>query len=307
MICGMTLYQIFWYFIIYSLIGWMIEVVFHAVTQGKIVNRGFLNGPICPVYGSGVLMVLIVLFLIGSILGIKTSVEVSHPMILFAIGIVFASLIEFLAGFILDKLFHARWWDYSDRKFNINGYICLEFSIIWGLAIAFVLRVIQPGIENIIDMIPHMLGDILLIIIYMIFVADIVITVLTVLKMNKQLERMEDIQKSILKISDEMSEIIGSGTIKTMDTLEKGYETATKKQEQLHENLNENKEELLNAIKNSKEDYQKRRQELEERFEHLKKEFMYSKLFGTRRLLTAFPGMKHNLYQKMIDKLKDNK
>ena len=263
MICGMTIYQIFWYFIIYSLIGWMIEVVFHAVTQGKIVNRGFLNGPICPVYGSGVLMVLIVLFLVGSILGTKTTVDTSHPMILFAIGIVFASLI--------------------------------------------VLRVIQPGIEKLVDMIPHILGDIFLIIIYMIFVADIVITVLTVLKMNKQLERMEDIQKSILKISDEMSEIIGSGTIKTMDTLEKGYETATKKQEQLHENLNENKEELLNAIKNSKEDYQKRKLELEERFEHLKKEFMYSKLFGTRRLLTAFPGMKHNLYQKIIDKLKENK
>jgi molecular chaperone GrpE (heat shock protein) len=104
-----------------------------------------------------------------------------------------------------------------------------------------------------------------------------------------------------------MSEIIGSGTIKTMDTLEKGYETATKKQEQLHENLNEDKEELLNAIKNSKEDYQKRKAELEERFEHLRKELMYSKLFGTRRLLTAFPGMKHNLYQKMIDKIKENK
>lgn len=307
MFCGMTIYQIFWYFIIYSLIGWMIEVIFHAVTQGKIVNRGFLNGPLCPVYGSGVLMVLIVLYFAGSILGIKTSVDASHPVILFAIGIVFASLIEFLAGFILDKLFHARWWEYSDRKFNINGYICLEFSIIWGLAIAFVLRVIQPGIENIVDMIPYILGIISLIIIYLCFVADIVITVLTVLKMNKQLEKMEDIQKSILKISDGMSEIIGTGTIKTMDKLEKGYETATEKQEQLHENLNENKEELLNAIKNSKEDYQKRRLELEERFEHLKKEFMYNKLFGTRRLLIAFPGMKHNLYQKAIDKLKENR
>ena len=307
MFCGMTIYQIFWYFIIYSLIGWIIEVIFLAVTQGKIVNRGFLNGPLCPVYGSGVLMVLIVLYLVDSILGIKTSVDASHPMILFAIGIVFATLIEFMAGFILDKLFHARWWDYSDRKFNFNGYICLEFSIVWGLAIAFVLRVIQPGIENIVDMIPHILGILFLVIIYLIFDADIVITVLTVLKMNKQLERMEDIQKSILKISNEMSELIGSGTIKTMGKLEKGYETATIKQLQLHENLNENKEELLSAIKNSKEDYQKRRLELEERFEHLKKEFMYSKLFGTRRLLIAFPGMKHNLYQKMIDKLKENR
>lgn len=307
MICGMTLYQILWYFMIYSLIGWMIEVSYHAITLGKVVNRGFLNGPICPVYGSGVIMVLIVLYLTGFITGFETNVDEAHPLLLFIIGILFATLIEFLAGFILDKLFHARWWDYSDRKFNINGYICLEFSMIWGLAIAFVLRVIQPGIENIVDIIPHILGILFLVIIYLVFIADIVITVLTVLKMNKQLERMEDIQKSILKISDEMSELIGSGTIKTMDKLEKGYETATKKQEQLHENLSEDKEELLSAIKNSKEDYQKRRQELEERFEHLKKEFMYSKLFGTRRLLTAFPGMKHNLYQKMIDKLKDNK
>ena len=94
--------------------------------------------------------------------------------------------------------------------------------MIWGLAIAFVLRVIQPGIENIVDMIPHILGILFLVIIYLVFIADIVITVLTVFKMNKQLERTEDIQKSILKISDEMSELIGSVTIKTMDKLEKG-------------------------------------------------------------------------------------
>ena len=113
---------------------------FTPLLREKIVNRGFLNGPICPVYGSGVLMVLIVLFLVGSILGAKTTVDTSHPMILFAIGIVFASLIEFLAGFILDKLFHARWWDYSDRKFNINGYICLEFSMIWGVSNCICLK-----------------------------------------------------------------------------------------------------------------------------------------------------------------------
>ena len=75
MVCGMTLYQILWYFMIYSVIGWMIEVSYHAITLGKVVNRGFLNGPVCPVYGSGVLMVLFVLFIYGQLFGFETDLQ----------------------------------------------------------------------------------------------------------------------------------------------------------------------------------------------------------------------------------------
>ena len=128
----------------------MIEVSYHAVTLGKVINRGFLNGPVCPVYGCGVLMVLSVLYIIGKIFGIDTDVANSNVLLLFVVGIVFATLVELMAGFALDRLFHTRWWNYNDRKYNLNGYICLEFSIIWGLAIAFVLRVIQPGIEDLV-------------------------------------------------------------------------------------------------------------------------------------------------------------
>ena len=301
MICGMTLYQILWYFMIYSLIGWMIEVSYHAITLGKVVNRGFLNGPICPVYGSGVIMVLLVLYLTGIITGFETDVDVANPFLLFIIGILFATLIEFLAGFILDKLFHARWWDYSDRKFNVNGYICLEFSIIWGLAIAFVLRVVQPTFEGFVDFIPHLIGMIFLVIMYLTFIADIVITVLTVLKLNRELEKMEDIQKSILKLSDGMSEMIGTGTIKTMNQLEKGYEEATEKKKELREAISENKSELLNTIDKRREDHQLRKAELEERLENMRANLMHHNILGTGRLLTAFPRMKHHINQEIVN------
>ena len=265
---ALVLYDLFF-------IGMDYRSKFPCHTLGRVVNRGFLNGPVCPVYGSGVVMVLITLYVTGIVTGFNTNVDSASPVLLFIIGIVFSTLIEFVAGFILDKLFHARWWDYSDMKFNVNGYICLAFSIIWGLAIAFVLRVVQPAFESLVNIIPYMFGVISLIIIYTVFIADIIITVLTVLKLNKELEKMEYIQKSILKLSDGMSEIIGTGTIKAKDKID--------------------------------DEYLSQKAELEDRFEHIKKALMYRRLFGTGRLLTAFPGMKHHLHQKMIDTIMHGK
>ncbi|MCR5214126.1 MAG: putative ABC transporter permease [Eubacterium sp.] len=290
MIFGMTMYQMLWYFMIYSVLGWAIEVCYHAVTLGKVVNRGFLNGPVCPVYGSGVIMVLIVLYEIGQLFGIDTDLDSVSTSILFIIGIIFATFIELVAGFLLDKLFHARWWDYSNNKFNLNGYICLEFSIIWGLAIAFVLRIVQPCFESLVDFIPKLPGMILLIVFYLIFIADIVITVLTVLRLNKELEKMQTIQNSINKISDQMSELIGNTTIKAMDKLsEEKVEMAEKTGD------------IIENIQDKRNEYELKKAELEDKFEHIKKEIMYQKIFGTRRLLIAFPNIKHQKFQKQLE------
>ena len=103
----------------------MIEVSYHAVTMGKVVNRGFLNGPLCPVYGSGVLMVLMVVDLCGEWFGFETDLTKASTIELFIIGIIFATLIELIAGFLLDQMFHARWWDYSKIPLNLNGRIAL--------------------------------------------------------------------------------------------------------------------------------------------------------------------------------------
>ena len=141
MICGMTYFQICLYFLIYSFGGWVVEVIFHAVALGKVINRGFLNGPVCPVYGFGVLSVFA---LLNTIQG--SGRQMSDGMI-FVFGIVLATAVELVAGWLLDVCFHARWWDYSDKPFNFHGYICLEFSLIWGLAIVMVVKVFQKYVE----------------------------------------------------------------------------------------------------------------------------------------------------------------
>ena len=183
--------EVLWLFMIYSLLGWGIEVVYHAVTLGAVVNRGFLNGPVCPVYGCGVICVLGVIKKAGESMGYSGNIETASPAVLFVVGITFATAVELIAGAALDKLFHARWWDYSREKFNYKGYICLRFSIIWGLIIAFVLRVIHPGIQSIVGLIPAGIGLIVLIIIYIVFVTDIILTTLAVLKLNKQLDALD--------------------------------------------------------------------------------------------------------------------
>ena len=208
----MDFMSMLFYFMIYSFVGWVIEVAYHAVTMGKVVNRGFLNGPICPVYGVGVSLVLVVMQGLA-----RQNIETSNPLVLFAVGIVLATLAELVAGFLLDKLFHARWWDYSNEKFNLNGYICLSFSIVWGLAIAFVLRVVQPVVAGLVAKIPPVAGYIILAVLYIVFVIDIILTTLSVLKFNKQLEQMSDLRNAILKVSNGMSEVIASGAIRTLE------------------------------------------------------------------------------------------
>ena len=272
--------EVLWLFMIYSLLGWGIEVVYHAVTLGAVVNRGFLNGPVCPVYGCGVICVLGVIKKAGESMGYSGNIETASPAVLFVVGITFATAIELIAGAALDKLFHARWWDYSREKFNFKGYICLKFSIIWGLIIAFVLRVIHPGIQNIVGLIPSGIGLIVLVIIYIVFVTDIILTTLAVLKLNKQLDALDELQKSILLISDGMSEVIGTGTIKTVEKLETGKELA-------------------------KGEYEQKKQKLEELLAHLEKSIMYNKMFGIGRLFRAFPDMKHSKYQDIIDQIKN--
>ena len=118
-----TLYEVLWIFIIYAFIGWCSEVSYAAMDRGIFVNRGFLNGPYCPIYGIGVLTVIVIL------------TPLKRNLLLLYVGSFFlTSILEFLTGFILEKVFHNKWWDYSNKPCNIMGYVCLKFSIFWGFA-----------------------------------------------------------------------------------------------------------------------------------------------------------------------------
>ena len=139
-----TLYHLTAYFFIYAFLGWVAEVIYATLKTGKFVNRGFLNGPVCPVYGAG--MALCVL-LLNPVAG--------YWWLLFLAGGVMASALEFLTGFVLEKIFHAKWWDYSKEPFNLKGYICLKFSILWGLGILLIFNTLVPVTDSIIDCVPY--------------------------------------------------------------------------------------------------------------------------------------------------------
>ena len=140
-------YELVWIFIIYAFIGWCTEVSYAALDRGIFVNRGFLNGPYCPIYGCGVVIV------VAALTPLKDNL-----LILFAGSFLLTSILEYITGFILEKVFHNKWWDYSNKPFNLHGYVCLKFSIYWGLACTFIMDVIHPIIYKGITMIPHILG-----------------------------------------------------------------------------------------------------------------------------------------------------
>ena len=191
--------QLMGLFLIYSFLGWCVEVSFVAVTLGQVVNRGFLNGPVCPIYGVGMLVVLLVLEPVSQ-----------HLLLLFLGGMLLCSLVELAGGWILEKVFHTRWWDYSDQPFNLGGYICLGFSLMWGLAVTFAVRLIHPLIMGFLAWIPHTLGIVLGTLCYILLAADMVMTLITIIGMRKRLGELERLADALHSVGDAISGRLGN-------------------------------------------------------------------------------------------------
>ncbi|MDO4519827.1 MAG: putative ABC transporter permease [Eubacteriales bacterium] len=215
MIFGMTYYQALWFFLIYSFGGWVVEVAFHAVKCGKAINRGFLSGPVCPVYGFGVMSVFAFFDFLKSITGIEPD-----ALGIFLGGVVLATFIELIAGWALDICFHARWWDYTDMPFNFRGYICLAFSIIWGFAILLVVKILHPFIAFQLEKIMKpSYGWFVAAFLYIVYFTDTCLTVAIIRGFNKKLRQLDTLQADILKISDSLTETVSKNTIKAAQTV----------------------------------------------------------------------------------------
>ena len=139
------IYYYFLLFLIYSFIGWSIEVIGKLIEKHKFINRGFLVGPICPIYGHGCIVMILTLGRYRD-----------NPLTLFMYAIFICSLLEYFTSYFMEKIFKARWWDYSNNKFNINGRICLETLVPFGIGGVLVLFVFNPFLEKIINLIPDL-------------------------------------------------------------------------------------------------------------------------------------------------------
>ncbi|WP_352419159.1 hypothetical protein [Proteiniborus sp.] len=261
--------EIFGYFIIYSFLGWLSEVGFAYWKEKRFVNRGFLAGPYCPIYGFGVLLVL--LFLI----------PVSNNIIFLFFGALFVtSVLEYITGYLLEKIFHAKWWDYSNEPYNLSGYVCLSFSVIWGVVASIVVLFIHPFIKGLIHSIPTSIVYTLTSFIFIGMTIDLITTVSGILKLNQLLrdltEKLENIDKAAIKeklIQEKREMVTNVGGV------------LNEKREDIHEILTEAK----NKIKEFKVEYE---------------ELLQKRSFSHRRIIKAFPHLKIDRFKRALNELK---
>lgn len=276
----MNIYYLILYFFTYGFLGWCAEVAYAAVKERRFVNRGFLNGPICPIYGVGVSAVLLLL-----------EPFENNLVLLYVASVIVVTLIEGITGVALDKIFHHKWWDYSNQPLNIGGYVCMIFSLIWGVACVFIVKVFQPLIYKVMQLLPHTLGVVLIVVLSLVLFADLYVTASGILKFNKRLEMMERVAAELREFSDKMGSNIYENV---MDTMEKQEEVGRK----LKEVPDDLKEKLGEISGEQKEHYL----QLKERYAQLAE----ASTRVSERMVKAFPKMESRRHKDILEELKKN-
>lgn len=156
---------IFLLFMIYSFIGWILEVLGKLAKKGRFINRGFLIGPYCPIYGVGCLLLVYLL-----------ENYKNDLVVLFFMSIIICSILEYTTSYLMEKIFKARWWDYSIKKFNLNGRICLDTMIPFGFLGVICVYLVNPIIHAFLHIVPSIIIYILGIVLFIIFISDLIIS-----------------------------------------------------------------------------------------------------------------------------------
>ncbi len=183
-------------YIIYSFIGWVIEVIATSKDNKGFVNRGFLIGPYCPIYGTCALLMILIL------------PNQENIFLLFLMSLLICSISEYLTSYVMEKLFKARWWDYSSRRFNLNGRICLKMSLGFGLLGVILVRYVNPFITSYLIKIPNNIVDIIFYILIIIFAIDNIISFKVVLKIKETTKFIK--MDNTREITEKVKAILGN-------------------------------------------------------------------------------------------------
>lgn len=280
MILGLSPYFILMNFYIFSLFGWIYESTFVSIRDRKLINRGFLTGPLLPLYGTGATLVYVTLRPLEA-----------HPSLLFISGMAIATITEYIVALLLEKLTHAKWWDYSNEPYNFQGRVALIPSLFWGFLSIFLFDFLEPFVIRIINMVPYKKGKYLLIIAVILTIIDLTYTIFTTVNFSRQLEILYNFRNEIEnQLQDtrfkSLLEIITARTI-----------TSSSKKETISQKINILKEAYNTDTKLL---------QIEERFKsYFEKHSSFLKKHpfnGNLRIVDAFPTMKFiSRNKKLID------
>ena len=179
-VCGIDFYHLMNWLIIYSFFGWVWETCYVSVKSGKFVNRGFINGPLCTIYGFGAVSVYVILRPFSD-----------NLLYLYLGGVLVATALEYVTAVLMESIFHTSWWDYSDNKFNFQGRICLGASLGWGAFTVILFKVLHPLVESIVILYPVYVGEIGICVIGVGYVVDFAFSAAAAFRIHEKLPVIE--------------------------------------------------------------------------------------------------------------------
>lgn len=284
------------FFSVYSMIGWLCESIYCSIPQKRWINRGFLNGPFCPVYGFGALLILAVL---SPLLGVfEFPLEL---IVLFFTATLLTSVLEYVTSVLLEKLFHTSWWDYSNHKYQIHGRVCLMNSLLFGVMSTLVLEVLHPLISSLLTAIPRIVSFPLAGGLFVYFILDGTVTTIGILRMNGKLAQLQTILDEIRERTAAVAETNLAGLEHSLDELrdkadEFKSETLLSLRQALEElrlKTDDVKAESIERLRNSILDFVNDENRIRLRMLQDKQEYLESQTHPMhRRIMEAFPHMR---------------
>lgn len=279
-ILGIDLYHVLFWLFLYSFLGWVWESSYVSVKEKHFVNRGFVTGPVCTIYGVGAVGVYLCLRPLEG-----------HGCWLFLCGIVLATLLEYVTAWVMETVFHTSWWDYSDKPFNLKGRICAESSVMWGFLTLLMFDFLQPFVEWVVGLFSEATGHMIVTVCLIVYSVDFGISVFAAAQLGDRLSNLQRLldefaeyvhSTKVYESAEEMREAFGfnrqSFVFRDMQgKLEKIQETAQRRMEE--RGVTEHLESFVARAKSLREQYQEG----------------FSKLSNVhRRFIKAYPNLHKN-------------
>ena len=245
-ILGLDIRIYFLLFMIYSVIGWCMEVTCKLIQHKRFINRGFLIGPYCPIYGYGAILITILL-----------KKYIYDPWVLFVMAILVCGTLEYLTSFFMENIFKARWWDYSQRKFNLNGRVCLGTIIPFGILGLFIMYVSNPFLLDKLELIPEVWLNWISGILFSIYIVDNIVSTFVIryvkkaeLIAGKDLDNTEEMTTKVKEILENKS-VLHRRLVKAYPTLIAIKSKIDKKTKEIKQNIVEQKDEITRKVENT--------------------------------------------------------
>ena len=273
-------------FFFYSAGGWLLESIYCSIGEKRIVNRGFLTGPLCPIYGTAALVMTILIY----------NPFKDRPLIIFILGIVLCDIVEYFTSYIMEKLFSARWWDYTYEFLNIKGRICLKHTLYWGIISVAFVRVLHPAVENLYAKIN---GDYLIYIlaaVLIVFTLDVINAVRKALDIRKLEIKLSTLQKTINDLYSNIKDSLGDSQ-KVHELLEKGKDKAVEIKYSVDDVFYELEKKLTPSTKENKKNKKDKKDDLPSRLFYNNPKFANQTRKQMDKLKSLIDEVKSNVYE----------